>query len=514
MSTDLLKVILVDDELLAIEHLRHLVPWHELGFEIVAETTYPQQAVELHRKHRADIVFVDIKMPGMDGLTLSRALLSEAGGTKIVLLTSYKEFDYAKEAIKLGISEYLVKHELSADQLTSLLRIMKDELLKQDHKERLIRRQLFLDLVKGVKPLVEQKRLWAENMSTRSQFLLMLIGVDLPVGPFSSTHPYAPPSQLQLSDEGTYEGIMCFDAIQLAPCRWGIIATVSEKGGYSHFQPITMSIIRDIQQRFKRETGETISAVVSSSLYTLDEIKHRLMLYERTLAYAPFYGREIVMHPETVIFGEDRDIQEAKDHLEAIRRNQEHLDYSGAELIAAAFELEIKRLHIKGVYWLGDKLLNMIHNFRAARNLPLPAQERCENYTFLEMSAHLQALYRENVQECQKLEYGRYSRKVRETLHAIDTRYSEGLTIEELAEQVGISGDRLRRTFKQETGTSALDYLTQVRIREAKKLLQLEKYKIGEVAEMVGYRDSQYFSQVFRKAVGVNPLMYVKRGGH
>ncbi|GGD56186.1 helix-turn-helix domain-containing protein [Paenibacillus nasutitermitis] len=513
MNTAFIKVMLVDDEPLALEHLKHLVPWRELGFEIIAETTYPQQAVELHRKLRADIIFADIKMPGMDGLALSKALLKEAGGTKIVLLTSYKEFDYAKEALKLGISDYLVKHELSSSQLTVVLEQMKEELKQQERKGKLIRRQLFQELMKGSRPAEQQKQLWAENADAKSRFLLILAGVDLPVGPFSALHSYAAPNQLQIPDVGTADGILNYDTIQLEPCRWAIVATVAEKDGYAQLQPLALSIIRDLQQRFRKATGETLSAVVSLNVCGLDGMRQLLSLYERIFAYTPFFGRESVMHPDSVLFGEDRDMEHSKEWVNQVLHGLERLEDTGEALIANAFELEIGRVHLKAVYWLGDKLLSAILAFRTERNLPVPAEHGSGNYTFREMSEYLQGLYRETVTDCRKLLNGRYSRKVRETLQAIDDRYAEGLTIEELAAQVGISGDRLRRMFKQETGTSPLDYLTQVRIREAKKLLQSEKYRISEVAEKVGYRDSQYFSQVFRKAVGVNPLMYVKRGG-
>lgn len=517
-----IKVLLVDDEPLALEHLRHLVPWRELGFEIVGETTYPQQAIDLQRRHRADIVFADIKMPGMDGLALSRALLKETGGVKIVLLTSYKEFDYAKEALQLGISDYLVKHELSGRQLTEVLERIKNTLRQQERKERLIRRQLFQDLLSGAKPIEQLKPIWLEHADAQTRFLLILAGADLPVGPFSASHPYNPPKHLPFPEmgeagieivRGHAEGIQHMDVIQLEPCRWGVVAAVDGKGGYGQYQPVAMTMIRHLQQRFKQTTGETISAIASFQLYRLDEMRQLFTLYERILAYTPFFGRECVLHPDSVAFGETRDYPEAREQVEAVRHCLERLEDKGEALIADAFELELKRVHLRAAYWLGDKLMSLILAFRTARNLPSPVQRGNETYSFPDMSSYLQSLYTKTVKDCRRLQHGRYSRKVRETMHVMDTRYAENLTTDELGAQIGISGDRLRRIFKQETGTSTLDYLTQVRMKEAKRLLQAEKYKISEIAVRVGYRDSQYFSQVFRKSVGVNPLMYVKRGG-
>lgn len=103
-----LKVLIVDDEILAIEYLRDLIPWREYGYEIVGEATNARQALELFVKHRPQIVISDICMPGMDGLEFCGKILALDSSAKILLLTAYKEFEYAKKAIELGVCNYLL----------------------------------------------------------------------------------------------------------------------------------------------------------------------------------------------------------------------------------------------------------------------------------------------------------------------------------------------------------------------------------------------------------------------
>ena len=95
MMPNQIKVMIVDDEILAIEDLEQLIPWRQHGFEIVATATGSQKALELYAKHRPQIIFVDIRMPAMDGLEFSRRVLAYRYPVRIVLLTAYKDFEYA-----------------------------------------------------------------------------------------------------------------------------------------------------------------------------------------------------------------------------------------------------------------------------------------------------------------------------------------------------------------------------------------------------------------------------------
>ena len=113
----LLKVMIVDDEILAINHMKNLIQWEGYGFEIAAESTNPVKAIDLYKKVLPDILIVDIRMPAMDGLEFSRRTLAMNHKVKVILLTSYKDFEYAKQALEMGISNYFLKHELHADTL-------------------------------------------------------------------------------------------------------------------------------------------------------------------------------------------------------------------------------------------------------------------------------------------------------------------------------------------------------------------------------------------------------------
>ena len=106
---DKYKVILVDDEAEVIDVIEQKIAWNELGFEVVGSATNGVKAIELVEKTQPDVVITDIKMPYMDGLELSKRLNDDYRNIHIIIFTGFDEFEYAKQCIGLGITDYLLK---------------------------------------------------------------------------------------------------------------------------------------------------------------------------------------------------------------------------------------------------------------------------------------------------------------------------------------------------------------------------------------------------------------------
>ncbi len=133
-----LKVMLVDDEVMALNNMKRIMDWNKAGCSIVASETNPQKALDLFKKLRPQIVFVDIKMPIMTGLELSRKMFLTGIPVKIVILTSFKDFEYARKSIEIGVFDYLVKHEINEENLLEKIESLKAELQADEDKEKLL----------------------------------------------------------------------------------------------------------------------------------------------------------------------------------------------------------------------------------------------------------------------------------------------------------------------------------------------------------------------------------------
>ena len=116
----MLKVFLVEDEVVMRKGIKNNIPWEKEGFVFVGEASDGELAYPLIKKTKPDILITDIKMPFMDGLELSSIVKKEMPNTKIIILSGYGEFDYAKQAISIGVTDYLLKPISSAKLLESI----------------------------------------------------------------------------------------------------------------------------------------------------------------------------------------------------------------------------------------------------------------------------------------------------------------------------------------------------------------------------------------------------------
>ena len=135
----MVKVFLVEDEAIIRRGIKKNVEWEKNGFTFVGEAGDGEYAYPQILKTEPDILITDIKMPFMDGLELSRLVKKALPDTKIIILSGYNEFDYAKEAITIGISEYLLK-PVTAASLTAVLRKVREEIREEKEKSRLLER--------------------------------------------------------------------------------------------------------------------------------------------------------------------------------------------------------------------------------------------------------------------------------------------------------------------------------------------------------------------------------------
>ena len=133
LKMDKYKVLLVDDEEEAIEAIRLKLEWETLGFEVIGSANNGVKALELVERLQPDVVITDIKMPYMDGLELARALNEDYQNIHIIIFTGFDEFEYAKEAIKIGISDYLLKPVTSVSLLDTLKHVA-DEIREEQEK--------------------------------------------------------------------------------------------------------------------------------------------------------------------------------------------------------------------------------------------------------------------------------------------------------------------------------------------------------------------------------------------
>ena len=186
----MIKVFLCEDEFVVREGIKNNIDWAANGFEFAGEASDGELALPLIRKTQPDIVITDIKMPFMDGLELSRIIKKEMPFSEIVILSGYEEFEYAKQAISIGVAEYLTK-PISGDDLLAKLNTLRDKInagkeqrtmkerfkKEMEENDRRDKSELFNYLVSGtatVKELLDRSEKLGMNLSAMWYNIILL----------------------------------------------------------------------------------------------------------------------------------------------------------------------------------------------------------------------------------------------------------------------------------------------------------------------------------------------------
>ncbi|OOM15974.1 response regulator transcription factor [Clostridium saccharobutylicum] len=132
---NIIKVMIIDDEYLIRNLIKNCIDWNELGMDIIAEASNAVEGLNLINKEKPDIVLTDINMPITDGLDMSKCILERYPDIKVMVITGYNEFEYAKRGIKIGISDFILK-PIDEEELTNSLLKLKSEIQNEHLREK------------------------------------------------------------------------------------------------------------------------------------------------------------------------------------------------------------------------------------------------------------------------------------------------------------------------------------------------------------------------------------------
>ncbi|MBZ4647445.1 MAG: helix-turn-helix protein [Clostridia bacterium] len=521
-----ISVMLVDDERLAIEDLRNLIRWDEYGFEIVAEATNGKKALGLYEKYFPQIVIVDIRMPVMDGLEFSRRLLSHGRHTKIILLTAYKDFEYAKQAIEIGVSNYILKHDINEQSLLSELNKIKKELETEKRRHGVLRQQFLKEVLEGRTPdewIRYENKDYIEN--PKENFALLLVHLDVPYPVMDGfVHITGNPIDERLDLTGLIlpESIYYMEKISIDHETLAILVSIKKIYSQREVRETLYQTACHIQKKFRQQWGDTVSIVMTSTSCGIEGISPLYQKALNVIRYSVFAGREKIFRHQELF---DR-ISHSPINVEpGLGRMSKSLKSVEINLVEAEIENLFMLATFPGWNYFGLKkvcsgLLYLLENYRqnnALASISADVPNRNDEWTDCWYSVDgIKCWFKEEFAKALKsvmdIKANGYSKKVQKAINYIEKHYSDDLTAERLGELFEINGIYLSQLLKKETGYTFLEYLTNCRIKAAKDLLATGKYKVYEVAEMVGYKTSQYFSQVFRKVTGINPLDFMEGG--
>lgn len=515
MSMKKISVMIADDEKLVLEDLRTLVDWEALGFEITATAFNGRQALEKYRKYHPQVVFTDVKMPFMDGLELIKNLRECDGDACIFLLTAYEDFTYARTAIKYGIKDYVIKSTLDEGTFTELLKNLYEDIRQQSEFQDILMEKQILEYLEAPDGECNEE---FRHMCDKA-YSYVLIEQDMPLAFADDTVPdsYAY-SRREISSVAVSEGISGCEvaAVSHTPEQRVLAALEIQEVSQQRITEITYRYAGQIQKKLRETFDASFTVYVIDKKVTFAKLKN---IHKKS--HAVFQKKYLVGCGKIIRLESEKEGEVSREEVTVdTGRIQEMIDRRDSSGIVEYLNEVYEELETSwNVKWL-KSVSRELYTLLKSNYKRLPNRTKREFGTasdFLEWldSRHIEVWFAKQfqilVEQKEEIYRMEYSRPVVQAMEYIFRHYQEHtLTIKEIADQVYLSTGHLCGMFKKETGKTLNSYITEVRIEEAKRLLDEGDMKIYEVSLAVGYQSSQYFSQIFYKITGTYPTNWQK----
>ncbi|WP_332695996.1 response regulator transcription factor [Halalkalibacter lacteus] len=525
----MMKVVITDDEVQIRKGLRMKVDWEEEGFQIVGEAANGQEALEVLQNMDVDLVITDMRMPIMDGVEFAKRCHQEFPYVKVVVLSGYSDFEYVRNSMKEGVKDYLLKPVAPNELVEALRRIRKEveeekrnqiesdriHLLAHSHLQE-VQEQYLLHLVKGewlqltmVTDRLHQlqlEELAYENVHV--QFVTVEIR-ELDDNPDKLKEFWFPFQMLCKEIAKEHEGTYPFYDPSYANMIQFLQLIDSQKPSS------TSNLVNEVQQNVKKflnletvigignvvrgitefKTGY-ISSLLSwsqSQLGSQSQIIDHTETLEEVFDFSPDFERRLTNSIENV------DFEAFKENISNFLGRTENQSMMSFSFVANRVLFMLGSLAKK--YDIETKdIQKMIWNCQQSI-WELNSQRKVIEY-LIQLAQHI----------IEKVRMARFSngKLIDSIRHYLDEHYASEISLSSLSELFHINSAYLSETFKNHVGQNFSDYLVTVRMNKAQHFLKDKQLKIIDVANLVGFSNSGYFSTVFKKHFSQTPVEYRK----
>ncbi|MEK3733406.1 response regulator transcription factor [Paenibacillus sp. FSL M8-0334] len=512
----MIKVLIVDDEPKLREGLKSIVPWNELGFQVVDTAANGSEALDKFKAHAPDLMLVDIRMPGMDGLQLIEAIREKDPRVHMLILSGYADFDYAKKAISHRVAGYLLK-PVDEDELSSYLLEIKEEIQKERSWE---------DTHKVV---VEESRealiqtLLSEESHSGAELAQHAARLDLMWNYYQILLVHAEGEETANQDpERTLKELLNewveqrgHGAVFAYQAYTGVLLSAS-----LHTEAARQEMY-GLLDRAAAQAGLHITAAAGKEVRKLEDVVQSYKMAKSLIRSRFFYPPGELLSSYSKPFTAEDDSQEGGyDPTQAMDQLYFAVDVGHAEvqhsLIPSAAYAMVRDGYTEGM--MKGAFMELLTGIFHKLTLHHPdLQSRTKEYT-----DNIAAVYRQRTvfelcqhavdvlgELTQQVGRGSCDQEIKRILDLIERSYSENLKLETLATVFNYNSAYLGKVFKNTTGEYFNTYLDKVRISKAKEFLK-QGMKVYQVAEKVGYTNVDYFHSKFKKYVGTSPSSYRK----
>lgn len=519
------SVFLVDDEPIVLEGIRSKIEWESKGFTFAGEATDGEIALSMIQEIKPDILITDIKMPFMDGLQLAAAIKKTQPWIKIIILSGHDEFDYAKRAISIGIEDYLLK-PFTADEVLDALKKAASH-LEQERTQ--------------VSDINKMK----EELKSRDKLLQKEFLTNLVKGSESMTNIMEKCQELNINLISRYYKVLISNVTSKSGNEQTVQEACSRLNSYSSSWEQTISFFRHANQLIIIQKGNSQTDLEENIFRVAENIEHIVSqnedctvitaigkTVEHTTSISSSYTDAKMILDAGKFENQNRiisadDIKLDNNGLLDLKENDplvDRLKYASkcdiSAIVTQSMEL-IKnnpgQFNVFASYLLLDLIFEVSKLIESLGGNIKEVNPDILQHSFVEKAVEDEENFVTVLEDVLNfaLEYrdskitGKYGDVILKAKKYIDENYADqNTTLTTVADVVCLSPNHFSTIFSQECKTTFIEYLTNVRIENAKRLIKNTDMKVYDIAYECGFSDPHYFSYIFKKNTGVTPREY------
>jgi two-component system response regulator YesN len=530
-AASMYKVMIVEDEMLVRIGLKNSVDWSQYGMEVVADLPDGQAAWDFYRKEKPDLIVTDIRMPKMDGMQLIENVRREDEETRIVVLSCLEEFELARKAMSLGVSNYILKLTMTEEEIGSVLDGVRKQLDQQGGSSEsassasypsnleLIKEKMLKDfLFYGIFSPEEFESFAAQSGMRLTPARMVVCELEVDRYPllrekFKDEHGHLIKMTLLNILEEIASARKRGEIFHLDEKHYLLLLSFEDVVSEQAIMQETKALLGHIQEAIRTCFNGSVSFGVSGirpgfkSLPKLYAEAHKALRNKFLSGVAHLH--QAGQPPDSA--GVRQRIAQLRGYepllalLSPMKRKEfeEYLDFLENSLASGRKSVEV--LLFQFVQWAGTSLYDDIQN---EKTLLLSATEQLEACDTLADMLDQVADYFARIVE-QTLGRLTISGEITKAIQFIKQHYKDNISLQTVADHVGLSFSYLSNLFKKELQITFIDYLNRYRIERAKELLTGTQMKSYDIAVEVGFSpEYTYFSKVFKKVTGLNPNDY------
>ena len=538
-----IKVFLVEDEMVIRRGIKNSIDWEKEGYIFCGEASDGELAYPMIIKEKPDILITDIRMPFMDGLELCKLVKKELPNIKILILSGYDEFDYAKEAIRLGVTEYLLK-PISSGKLLEALNGVSESIRREKEDKDLVRKHMeemrentehekqkfFEQMIAGnlsMADALETGKKYEMNLSAGMYNLLL----------FRFTLGKENRKSGELLGEAEYaiekltERLEYVFEFQRGVEGWAFLLMADNEEQMSER---VKELSKDLEEIMKNYSTIAYFGGIGQPVARLRELEESFREAERALAARFTMELNRIISVEDIRMAQNVDTLDDIEitsfgEIEKTRTMLEKFLNNGAEdeidEFVDVYINELPEENLKSVlmrqYIIMDAYIVMMSFCEKIEGIEGEMQAQSEELknsmktiqTLEEIKNYIRMLLKKIIGVRDTISGRRYSDIIEIAKDQIRKTYmSDEISLNTIAAEVGMSPSYLSSIFSKEMGKTFVEYLTEIRMDRAKELLMCSSMKISEIGYEVGYKDPHYFSYIFKKTQNCTPKEFRARG--